>query len=502
MSINNDRDQVTDRSLRVLIVASEGPPVRGGIARFVQVLQDTLQARGHHVDVLSYPDIPRRTFGEIRISGLIFRLRALRKRLNEYDIIHLHGSAPTFSEIFLLFALSLRSRPPLVYTHHCDIDLPSFWFLDTLYNRLHHRLTATADEVVGVALDYVSDLYPDQNVSAIPLGIDSSLYDCGYPKDSQFTVLFVGQFRPYKGVPVLLKAMAKVHGGRLIIAGGGNEEQIYRELADRLGIEVEFHVNPDDDELRQLYQRAHVIVLPSVTRAEAFGVVLLEGMAAGCVPVSSSLPGIREVIGRTGFTFPVGSANGLAAILRRLRDDPRLVEQIAERARTRASAYTWERCVSRYERLFLDIVAARRLGEEPARPMDVVSKLEEFLSHVATHWNVERVAVLLQLPDGEWRRVAVPTADKNTLESAQEDALWMTAQRSHSISEPVLVRSDRVPQSPRGEESEERGSIIAAPIIDEQRSIGALIMNRSCPFDDDDLHDLVRLSGYIIRLLS
>src|SRR6266581_2810721 len=165
-------------------------------------------------------------------------------------------------------------------------------------------------------------------------------------KDAQFTVLFIGQFRPYKGVRVLLQAMSQVTGARLLLTGQGPEEQAYRSLAAELGLDLEFHIGVDDDQLRQLYQRAHAVVLPSVSCAEAFGIVLVEGMAAGCVPIASDLPGVREAVGSTGFLFPVGDANNLASTLRRLRDDPALVQQIGDRARVRAAEFSQERSIS------------------------------------------------------------------------------------------------------------------------------------------------------------
>jgi rhamnosyl/mannosyltransferase len=126
-------------------------------------------------------------------------------------------------------------------------------------------------------------------------------------------------------------------------------------------LNVEFHIGVDDDELRQLYQLAHAVVLPSVSHAEAFGLALVEGMAAGCVPIASNLPGVREVVGQTGFLFPAGDAKHLAAILCSLRDDLALVKQIGDRARVRAAEFGRERTVCEYERLITELIAWRDL---------------------------------------------------------------------------------------------------------------------------------------------
>jgi rhamnosyl/mannosyltransferase len=242
-----------------------------------------------------------------------------------------------------------------------DLDFESGGFLTRVYNHLHHRFSARADAVVATTQDTLRLLGDSCRGVAIPLGVDLEHFGTNGQKDAQFTVLFIGQFRPYKGVRVLLQAMSQVTGARLLLAGQGPEEQAYRSLGAEIGLDVAFHIGVDDGHLLQLYQRAHAIVLPSVSRREAFGVVLVEGMAAGCVPIASDLPGVREVVGRTGFLFPTGDANRLAGILRVLRDDPALVQKIGDRARVRAAGFSRERAIREYDRLITGLVASRDL---------------------------------------------------------------------------------------------------------------------------------------------
>ena len=92
--------------------------------------------------------------------------------------------------------------------------------------------------------------------------------------------------------------------------------------------------------------------VPSVTRSEAFGLALLEGMAAGCVPVASHLPGVADVVGNEGFTFPSGDDAALREILRRLQNEKALRLHHADLAQARARLYPWERVVFGYERIF------------------------------------------------------------------------------------------------------------------------------------------------------
>ncbi len=351
------------RPLRILVVATEAPPVRGGIARIVGYLRDGLQKRGHQVDVLAYPRVKRVTFGEIRLSSLILKLPGLFFRLNEYDIVHIHGTTPTLSDVFLLFVRLRNPHLHIVYTHHVDLDLKAVGFLNGLYNRVHHRLSAHADAVVAATQDTLKLLGEKQNGFVIPYGIDLTRFEARGEKDARFTVLFIGQFRPWKGVRVLLQAISQVVDAQLLLAGHGPEEQLYRSLAAQSGIDVEFHIAKSDEQVIKLYQRAHVVVVASTSHLEAFGLALVEGMAAACVPVASDLPGVREVVGQRGFLFPAGDAEQLAAILRRLRDDPQLVRQMGERAREDAKAFDQQRTIAAYEGLFASLVSAH---EQPA----------------------------------------------------------------------------------------------------------------------------------------
>ena len=357
--------QTAVHSLRILIVATEAPPVHGGIAREVGYLREGLQARGHHVDVLAYPEVRRLVIGEIRLSGLVARLPQLFRRIKEYDVIHIHGATPTISDFVLLLArVNARlpgPHPLMIYTHHMDLDFGHGGFLTKAYNHLHHRLSARADAVIASTGDNLRLVGNGGRGLVIPWGIDVDHFSTRGQKDARFTVLFVGQFRPYKGVRVLLQAMSQVRGARLLVAGEGLEEHAYRAQGAELGLDVEFHIAVDDDQLRQLYQRTHAVVLPSVSRAESFGLVLVEGMAAGCVPIASDLPGVREVVGQSGLLFPAGSAIHLAEILCGLRDNPALVQRMAERARARAASFSRERTIHDYEHLITGLIASRDL---------------------------------------------------------------------------------------------------------------------------------------------
>jgi len=351
--------------MKILMVISEAPPVKSGIARVADKLSRGLNSRGHQVDILSLQDIPRLERGEIRLSSMPLKLPGLKERFRAYDVIHLHGPVPTFSDVFLLWGLRGMgsARPRLVYTHHAPVDLRRFpfLFLTWPYNVLQERLARLADHVVVTTPAYgqrLSRFVPPDKLSVIPWGVDYRRFVAPVEKDGPFTVVFLGQIRPYKGLPVLLKACAGLPDTRLWVIGDGHCAETCRRQADELNLpDVTFWGSLPDDEMIRRLKQAHVLVLPSVARSEAFGIALLEGMAAGCVPVASHLPGVADVVGNEGFTFPPGSTRSLREVLSRLRDDVALRVHLAGLAQAKARLYSWDRAVFGYERVFSRLVA-------------------------------------------------------------------------------------------------------------------------------------------------
>lgn len=372
--------------MRVLEVISEAPPVHSGIATVAKELQNGLEALGHEVNVVSLQQIPRWCFGEVRISSMSIKLPWLLNEALNYDVVHLHGPVPTFSDVFLLGWNALPGpRPPLVYTHHSQIDLPKAGPLDEVYTSTHLALAKIADHITVTTPSYariVARYLPHNHISVIPWGANRRFVYYG-PKPDPFTVLFVGQMRPYKGVDLLLQALKDVKNVRVDVVGNGAWMKSYQRLATALGADhVTFHGRVSDERLAELFARAHVIVLPSRRMAEAFGIVLLEGMSAGCVPVASNLPGVRDVAGLAGLTFPVNDVEGLRDAILRLRDDRQLWRRLSEKGRVIARRFTWEATSQQFHALFTALQTEREtLAVTPSR-----AYLPDFV--------FERVAVL------------------------------------------------------------------------------------------------------------
>jgi glycosyltransferase involved in cell wall biosynthesis len=496
--------QTAGRPLRILMVATEAPPVRSGIAAVVGYLQDGLQRRGHQVDVLAYPEVGRLAFGDIRLSGLIFKLPRLLRRMGEYDVVHVHGATPTVSDVALLFIRRRGRYPVVIYTHHMDLAFASENALTRLYNRLHARLSARADAVIATTQDNLRLLNDGCRGLVVPLGVDVERFSTNGPKDKEFTTLFVGQFRPYKGVRVLLQAMSQVRGTRLLVAGQGPEEQAYRSLAAELGLDVEFHIGVDDDQLAHLYRRAHAIVLPAVSRREAFGLALVEGMAAGCVPVASNLPGVREVVAQTGFLFPKGDPNALAGVLHGLRDHPALVRQIGECARDRAATFERERTISDHDRLLTGLAACQQLKNRLAdQSRSLISALQACVADVVDKLEADWAEIILRRAESGPYTVASTgpkrLSDQQQLRPASSLLEW------YAVNAPdgrLVGPNDGPLHLGDVEVGGGMQAAAVAPLTARGKHLGALVSMRERPFAERDLDILTCFARHIASSLS
>ncbi|GAB7191083.1 hypothetical protein NUM3379_17900 [Kineococcus sp. NUM-3379] len=352
------------RPLEVLVITSEAPPVISGISTTVAELRRGLVERGHRVEVVSRRDFPRWMRREIRLSAFAFFWRPLRRHLRAFDVVNVHGPVPTMSEVFLLLSGRLRAeRPAVVYTHHSDLSIPGLQRWCDVYNTLSRRIAHRSDAVVVSSAAYEDRMRAEHGapVEVVPWGVETTgrVQSRSPRRHGVLRVLFVGQLRPYKGLHVLLDAIEGEPGIHLDVVGdGAMRSELEARVAQSGTANVTFHGRLPDDALWRAYADNDVIVLPSTTTAEAYGLVLVEGMAAGCVPVASDLPGVREVASRTGVLVPPGDAPALRDALLELAGDP---EELARRSALSATvgAGSSRATAEAYERIMLTAVLGR-----------------------------------------------------------------------------------------------------------------------------------------------
>lgn len=333
---------------RVLHVGKFYPPVGGGIERVVACACSATAGRLDN-RVLAYnhrrgragelvDGVPVTRLDTVSVArstpiapGLIGELRDASD-----DLIVLHEPNP-----WALVACAIaRPRQPLVIWYHSEVVRPRLQYA-LFYHPLVKTVYARAARIIVASpalAEHAAALRSYRSrLAVVPYGIDPEAWTAA-PRDHDFSarvraraagrpiVLFTGRLVAYKGVDVLLRAMAQVDA-YAVIAGDGPLRQRWTALSSALGVpdRVEFTGEIADEQLRALYRTADVFVLPSTSAAEAFGYVQLEAMASSLPVISTRVPSGVPWVNRhdvTGLTVPPGDAAALAAALRDLLDDP------------------------------------------------------------------------------------------------------------------------------------------------------------------------------------
>ncbi len=349
--------------MKICLLSWEFPPrIVGGIAPHVYGLAKALAKYGNDVGVvtLDFPGTPDyeevegfkvyRSKTEIGhpnflVWAFLFnhylekRLAAANKDLN-FDLVHIHDWLVAPSGVGFKHFLD----KPLVCTMHSTehgrsslhssdsymIDGMEWW---SCYEAA--QVIVTSNSMKGEVCGHFH--VPWEKVDVIPNGVEAEKYDRNVNRwairrrfgvsDHEKMVLYVGRLVPQKGVEYLIRAIPRISWrfpeAKLVIVGEGWMRSHLEWVADQSGQRwrINFAGFIPDDDLVALTRSADVMVVPSVY--EPFGIVALEGMAAGVPVVASQLGGLAEVVehDRTGVWVYPRSPDSIAWGVERVLSD-------------------------------------------------------------------------------------------------------------------------------------------------------------------------------------
>jgi glycogen(starch) synthase len=376
--------------MRVLMLSWEYPPlVVGGIAAHVDGLARAMTRAGHEVVVFSlhHPDVE----DDQTVEGVrVLRANTDLPWLPDDDLVAQMASAN--HQITQLAAQLGRWRPQVIHAH----DWLVAWSADTLktlwnvplvatihatergrhggtvpngvpaaVNAVEWWLTYQAKEVIACSRFMVNEVVdgfelPPDKVHLVPNGVDTQQWvvPVGVAKPAREPLIVAwGRIQYEKGFQVLARAVGllrhQVPGIRCVIAGRGSYLAELQTQIDVEGVSDLVHLAGfvPDDELRALLQRAGCVVIPSLY--EPFGIVALEGMAAGAPTILARTGGLAEIVDGTtaGLLFEPGNPTELAVRIRQvLTNDGLAATMRSQAAALLAERYTW------------DAIAAKTLG--------------------------------------------------------------------------------------------------------------------------------------------
>jgi len=338
--------------------------VPGGVQAHVHDLAIALIAMGHEVSVITPADdeaslppyiVSTGRAVPVPYNGAVARMafgplsaRRVRRWLRDgnFDVVHVHE--PTTPSLSLLASWSFDG--PLVATFHTAVQrartlAAAYPILQTALEKISARIAVS----VSARRTLVEHLGGDAVL--IPNGVSMAAFADvapfpGWPGEGG-ALGFLGRFEEArKGLPVLLEAAAQLAvtrpGLRLLIAGPGDPDVVWRELPPELVGRVELLGQVSDADKARMLRSVDVYVAPN-TGGESFGIVLLEAMAVGTPVLASDLEAFRAVLGDgdSGRLFANGDAADLAAKAGHLLDDPAARASLAALGRATARRYDW-----------------------------------------------------------------------------------------------------------------------------------------------------------------
>ena len=358
--------------VRIAQVTPVYPPYRGGMARVAFEYTERLRQRGHDVEVFS----PR-----VRAGNAGF-LPSLPSALASFDVVHLHypfygGAEP------VAHARSSRRIRSLVVTYHMDATATGVKgaAFDAHREMIQPWVLSHADALLVSSLDYAAASALARvdralrGVTVSPFGVDLERFHPGTETALRASlgidaaapvILFVGSLdaaHRFKGIDLLFSAVTNLRDlswHMAIVGDGADRPRIEREVARRqLASHVVFAGDVNDDSLPSYYRLADIHVLPSSSRAEAFGLVTLEAAATALPSIVPDLPGVRTnvVDGTTGVIVPANDAGALEAALRDLVSCRERCERLGRDARRRVERdCQWGPLIDQLEAIYRHVV--------------------------------------------------------------------------------------------------------------------------------------------------
>ncbi len=371
-----------------LVVLGPGHPFRGGIATTTTALVCAMRERGHGVDFLTpirqYPRLlyPGGSGGrDAEACPVVAGARPILDPLNPTAWPRgrraaLDGAADAWIVPYWTWAwapwwkyLLTADGPPVVGVVHNPVDHDSGILSRAAASAVLSRCRGLFTHAVSLE-KILAVSYPGKPIASHPLpatSVDESSdrnaarRAVGLPLNRRIAV-FAGLIRPYKGVGLLLEAMASLpvdSDWLLLVAGepwGEEGDRVVRraetaELQNRVQLDLRWL---SEEELGNVLSAADVVVLPYREGSQSAMAPL--ALARGVPVLTTNVGGLPEVVldGINGRVVPAGSVDALAEALSELDVDR--LQQLAAGARETSGKLTWQGYAEALEGLLGQVV--------------------------------------------------------------------------------------------------------------------------------------------------
>ena len=298
------------------------------------------------------------------------------------DVVHVHN----FKGLSLsVFSAVKRLNLPLIFTAH-DYSLicpranlvngsgeicnnPSR--LCKAYVKIQKYLVNNKPDVVTAPSQFIIDklkasgLFEGVKTIKLPLGIKLN-DEKAEKKYDVIDILYVGALSRHKGVHVLINAFKELDYDNIIlhILGKGKDEDEFKKIAGS-DKKIIFHGFVPDEELMQLYQKANVVVVPSIWYDNS-PMVIYESFKNGTPVIGSRIGGIPELVEDkyNGFLFEAGDVCELKEMLENPIKNLSKLKRLGDGAFESVKKYSMDMHIRKLEKIYLEYMEKIKVKEE------------------------------------------------------------------------------------------------------------------------------------------
>lgn len=354
--------------MRILHVTKKYPPLIGGDAIVVQSLEAEQRKQGHDVFILTSKTIKAEKLANVCYFGLLEKEYTL-------DRITVKRMFSLLLLFFQCFFFLRRIKPAIIHTHSPDLGFVCSFvarlygipvvhtchgvtFADEQYSRLKRTvekffLKRGSFSAIVTVDKTTLQAFHDAGIARviyIPIGVDSAFFKpVPRNKEEIGTFLFVGRLENQKGLVYLIEAVKLLALSRqdfkVIIVGDGSLRGALESQARAYHLEhfMFFAGAKDKAELREYYQHADVLVLPSLW--EGFPLTILEAWASGIAVIATRVNGIPAICTDQKNALLIAKENPreLFGAMETLLNDRMLAESLGQQGRILVSkCYSWQ----------------------------------------------------------------------------------------------------------------------------------------------------------------
>lgn len=321
------------RNKKILIISHKFHPDIGGIETHTETLAQNFLELGYQVKVMTWS-----TGGNLTFDYVVIRNPGLSKQV----------SALNWCDIVLENNPSLRLSWPLLFIKRKHVVVIQTW-LNKHQSHFNYQAGLKkiwlnkADGVIAISNIIKKLVFPQATI--VPNAYNASdFYDLNSFRSKSF--VFLGRLVSDKGADMAIQLLSCLkekfnRNFELTIVGSGPEEESLKALAakNQLTDQITFTGNLKGSALNAILNEHQFLIVPSRWQ-EPFGIVALEGIASGCIPIVSDESGLVDAVGDAGIIFKRNNLNSLCEEVISVINDTDKLKLLREHGKSHIKKFT------------------------------------------------------------------------------------------------------------------------------------------------------------------